>query len=458
MVATLGTTAHVRAQTPTVWFRIFLTDGQVIAAHGEFTRVDDHVVVQVPVAFAADGAPTTRAVTISAAAVDWAKTDTYREAVRRAQFEATGGARAYAAFSEEVAATLRDVALIPDPLERIRRLESARARLADWPAAHHGYRADDVASTLSVVDDLLNGMRAAAGQQAFTLAITSTTAEARAGAPPTPLLPPPSLREVIQQALGLASRVTDPAERIELLRVAAARLDDVDGVKEDWVRQARSTVRRQIRHEQRVSTAYARLRDWTIERTARLLAMADVRGLMKLRGEVRTRDAKLRGQRPAELAALLATLDVRLDAARRHRLLLERWAERRPALEQYAAVMQRHVGGGLSLTRALEEVKALSGPDAALLTRAEGQLAGSRVEADLVVVPDEARTLQQVWLSTQELAARALRVRRAAMRSGDMQQAWEASAAAAGALLLLQQLRDDLAALVRPPAPATVGL
>ena len=179
---------------------------------------------------------------------------------------------------------------------------------------------------------------------------------------------------------------------------------------------------------------------------------------MKLKNDVVKRDAKLQRQRPAEMASLMATVDVRLDDARRHRLLLERWTERRPVLERYASVVRRHVGDGLALSRALEEVKALAGPDPTLLTRAEGQLAGSRADADLVVVPDEARTLQQVWLSAQELAARALRGRRAAVRSGDMRQAWEASAAAAGALMLLQQLRNDAAALVRPPARPTVGL
>ena len=57
-----------------------------------------------------------------------------------------------------------------------------------------------------------------------------------------------------------------------------------------------------------------------------------------------------------------------------------------------------------------------------------------------------------MWLSAQQLAARALQARRAAIRSGNLQQAWEASAAAAGALMLLQQLRTDVPRLLRPPA------
>ena len=89
------------------WFRVFLTDGQVVSALGEFARVESAVVLHVPVGPIRDGRAETRAVTIPASVVDWPRTEAYREAVRRAQFAQVGGERAYAAFTEEVAATLR---------------------------------------------------------------------------------------------------------------------------------------------------------------------------------------------------------------------------------------------------------------------------------------------------------------------------------------------------------------
>ena len=92
-----------------------------------------------------------------------------------------------------------------------------------------------------------------------------------------------------------------------------------------------------------------------------------------------------------------------------------------------------------------------------LLTDAEAQLATARADAQRAPVPDEARTAHQVWLSAQQLATRALQTRRGAIRSGNLQQAWEASAAAAGALMLLQQLRVDVPALLRPPALPAIG-
>lgn len=451
--------ATVAAPASPAWFRVFLTDGRVLSVVGEFTRVDDLVVLQVPVQRpGAGGAGETRAVSVRADAVDWTRTEAYRDALRRAQFERAGGERAYAAFTEEVAATLRDVALLPDPLERIRRLEAARADLARWPAAHHGYRASDVAQTLSVVDDLLNGMRAAVGQQAFTLALTTGPAATPEPAP-APLLPPPTLQDLVAQALGLAPHVADPAERVLLLQSAQALLDDAPDVDRRWARTTRRQIHRQIRREEDVTRRYARLRTWMLGATTRLLAVADVRGLMRVREEIVARDVKLKTQRPAEVASMLATLDTRLDTARRHRLLLERWAERRPALDAYVAAVAPHLEVSAPLPRALEDVKALSGPDASLLSQAEAALLAAASDARRVQTPDEARATQQIWQSAQQLASRALAARRAAVRSGDLDEAWQASAAAAGALMLLQQLRADVPALARPPAlPVPTGL
>jgi len=438
------------------WFRLFLNDGQVLSLVGDFTRLDQVVMVQVPVAAPSEaGIAASRTVSIPAAAVDWVRTDAYREALRRAQLERSSGERAYAAFTEEVAATVRDVALLPDPLQRIQRLEAARVALAQWPATHHGYRADEVAQTLSVVDDLLNGMRAAAGQQTFALALTSS-ASPPLTTPPA-LLPPPTLQEVVTQALQLVPHLGDAAERTLLLQSAEAMLRSAPESDRRWARATLGQVRRQIKAEHGVTRRYERLRSWMLDTSARLLAMADVRGLMRVRQQVVERDTKLDGKRPDEVASLLATLDMRLERARRHRLLLERWNGRQPAVRAYAAVVSPHLAVAAALPRALEEVKALSGPDAGMLARADAQLAAADDDARRAEVPDDARRSHQMWLSAQQLARRALQTRRAAVRSGDLQQAWEASAAAAGALMLLQQLRVDVPGLLRPPALPASG-
>lgn len=442
------------ADDPTAWSRVYLADGQVLVTWGEHTRVDDQVVLQLPISIPAGAEPETRVVTVPATQIDWARTDAWLADVRRARAKQNDAERAYTVFTDDIAAELSDVARASDPAERIRRLEAIRARVKAWPAAHDGYRAEDVAQTLSVIDDILNGMRAAAGQQSFSLALS--TGPAVTPPPTTPEAAPPSTQDVVQQALLLAPRVS-ATERLPLLESVSLLLARAEGVDRDWLARTRRDVSRQVAAERRVITAYVRLREWLVSRASSLLASADVRGLLRLRQQVEQRDRKLKQQRPDDVAALLATLDAQVEAARAHRLALDRWMSRRPVLERYATAVRRHVVVDSPLMRALDDVKALAGPDAAMLTRAEGQLAGARVESDVLVVPEEARPIHQVWVASHQLASRALQTRRTAIARADVALAWEASSAAAGALMLFQQIRDDLDALVRRPAPPTVS-
>jgi hypothetical protein len=54
-------------------------------------------------------------------------------------------------------------------------------------------------------------------------------------------------------------------------------------------------------------------------------------------------------------------------------------------------------------------------------------------------------------VSAVQLADNAARIRREATLAGDMARAWDASSAAAGALMLGTKARTDILALLRPP-------
>jgi hypothetical protein len=73
-------------------------------------------------------------------------------------------------------------------------------------------------------------------------------------------------------------------------------------------------------------------------------------------------DDRLGRRRPQTTAALLATLDGRLDAARRLRLARDAWALRREGLVNY----QRRIRPALDRLRrssaGLEQIRQLSGP------------------------------------------------------------------------------------------------
>lgn len=430
-------------------FRLFLSDGTEVTTFGEFARVDDQVVAAVPVGPLDARVPELQTITLAASRVDWPRTDAYLQAVRLAQYTASTAERDYAAFAEDVAHTLDQVSTSPDPLARIRLVERARARLVDWPRQHYGYRQQDAIAMLAVLDDVLAGLRAAAGQQHFTLALSSG-----APAPPAPLLrAAPTLRDIVAQALALSRHVVAPAERVRLLGQVLGLLDSHREWDRSWARQVRRDARSMLDAEQKTTRAYASLRDRVLDRATSLLERADVRSLLALRADTVARDERLGRQRPSETAALLAHLDVQLGEARELRLALDRWEERRPVVESYVRVTSQLLDTLSPLARALDDIRALSGPSTADLDRADGVLAGAQVRLRQMPAPDEADAVQALMSATLQMAAGAVRSRRDALVSGDMNKAWEASAAAAGALMTLERVRGDLARLAAAPRP-----
>jgi len=69
-----------------------------------------------------------------------------------------------------------------------------------------------------------------------------------------------------------------------------------------------------------------------------------------------------------------------------------------------------------------------------------------------VVPPDECRSVHSLLASAAQLAGDAARIRSEAARAGDIGRAWDASAAAAGALMLSTRAKMEIQALVRLPA------
>jgi hypothetical protein len=189
----------------------------------------------------------------------------------------------------------------------------------------------------------------------------------------------------------------------------------------------------------------------TAERHARA---ADVGGVERVIRRALSEDDRLGQRRPQEMAALLATLDVKLDAARRLRLARDNWAMRAEAVHAYRAAAARP----LSLLRfsreSLDQIKRLAGPSHTRLQRLTTRMEeASRIIASLTV-PAEGAAVHAVLKSAVQFAARAAESRLRAVATREMLPAHEASAAAAGALMFLERATDDLGALGRLPGPA----
>ena len=421
-------------------YRLFLRDGSSVATIGEFARIGDGVVVTIGL-----GDRLTMA-TVPAAQVDWTRTDRYTESVRAAHYAATRGDADFAAMSAIVARTLSDVAVTPGRAAQLALAERARRQLSDWPREHSGYRAEEVRQTRALLDEVIAGLRAAAGQTNFDVAFVANVLPP----PPEPALPPPTLQDAIEQALRLSMLAAPGADRTALATEAHTALAAAPA--SPWVADARRRAQRILEGERKVDARYSALSQSTVRALDRPGRSSDVAGLLRVRARVVERDATLGRARPEAVQGLLALIDARLDAARRLQLARDQWASRAPALRRY----RRDAAPWLDLLAAhrstLDQIRALSGPSIDRLAAFDLALARLAPLLKTVVVPTDARAAHAAMLGAIGLAESASRGRARAIDSQNLSVAWEASAAAAGALQMAERAARDIDALLRPPA------
>jgi hypothetical protein len=140
-----------------------------------------------------------------------------------------------------------------------------------------------------------------------------------------------------------------------------------------------------------------------------------------------------------------------LDAARRLRLARDRWALRAPVLQAYQVAVRPAIDLFARLKPALEDIKSLSGTSPDGFIAMNGTIFSIVGRLSTVAPPDEFRAAHALLVSAVQMAENAARLRREAIVAGDIARAWNASSAAAGALMLGAQARTDIQALLRPP-------
>ncbi|MCL4845802.1 MAG: hypothetical protein KJ066_04665 [Acidobacteria bacterium] len=449
VVGTIVATCAARGQESAVpaLFTLVLRDGTSVSSYGEWARVGDRVVFSLPTSEVVD-VPTLHLASLPSAEVDWEATERARDAVRAARYAATRGDADFARLTSDIALLLNDAAAAPDPSRKLAAAREARRRLLAWPADHFGYRLDEVRQIAGLVDEVIDELRAAAGEDRFALSFVATTAP-----PPPVVLPPrPTLQESIGQVLSVARRTDATAERLSLLRTAVVMLDEHEpSLPPAWREATRAAATADIVVEVRTDRQYASLGARVLARAARAASRADVRGVERTLRELREADARLGARRPAEVAGLVAAIDARLDAARRLRLARDRWASKAPALRAYARAVRRPLDELARARPLLDDIRALAGPAVDDLTTLEARMARLIHDVAGITTPPDVAAPHAVLTSGLQLADHAVRLRREAIRTGDLRTAWDASAAAAGALLLLDRARDDVARAVAPP-------
>src|SRR5438067_1472352 len=178
---------------------------------------------------------------------------------------------------------------------------------------------------------------------------------------------------------------------------------------------------------------------------------ADVRGLERLRRALSQRDQALGAKRPDAVASLVAAVEEKLDAARKLQLARDRFTIRAPVLLEYRAAIRTPMDLFARLVPALEAVRALSGSSPASLATIQQNVARILALAAAIVPPEEVAAAHALLVSAAQLAGNAAQLRREATVASDMARAWDASSAAAGALMLGAKARTDIRTLLRPP-------
>ncbi len=433
-------------------YRIFLQDGSTLVSYGDFARVADRVVFSIPIGALDTPSPALHLVSISETAVDWDRTERYAEAIRAQRYAETRGEADFDALSSDVARALTDVARTKDPARRLALASNARRALAAWPAAHYGYRAADVAQLSFLMDEAIADLRAAAGQSRFDLELVATATPLP---PNVPTLPAPTLRESIEQALSAARVTPDATERVSLLQTVVSNLEQIEGPDTSavaWTSTLRAKASTELATELKTDKTYGDL-------VAQMIAVADekakradvgaIEGLVKATLKA---DDKLGRRRPQVTAALLATLDARLDAARRLRLARDAWVLRQRAVREYEGRIRSALNRFRRSTTSLQQIKQLAGPSPDALPSLAERITNAWGDLKVIKPPAEAEAAHSMLIAAFQMAVRAAVSRRSAIKGTDMSTAWEASSAAAGALMLLERARDELRKLTAPPA------
>lgn len=431
--------------------RVFLNNTEsTLVSYGEIAMVGDRAVFSMPIP-RPSGNPSLQLISIPSDRVDWTKTNRYAESARASHYLSTRAATDYIRLTNEVAQALNEVPRVADPARRLQILEAQRQRLAEWPPAHFNFNAAEVQQTLAYLDETIADLRASSGVAQFSLNLTASAG------PVTviePTQPPPSLKEAIEQVLLASTLAESSVDRSVLLVTALNELrGNLNLLPPEWAEATGIAVRSEIAETVQVEREYQLLSQKMIRTATDYARAADVRSIVKLQSDIELRDAAMGRRRPDMMASLNASVAEQLEAAQRLRLARDHWAARIPAIRRYNVALAPAMDRFAVLRPPLDDIRALAGSGAATLALV------SRLTNEILKVmarvapPEELASAHALFASAVQLADSAGRIRSEAVQTGNINRAWDASSAAAGALLLFTQASSQIQAALRQPQP-----
>jgi hypothetical protein len=379
--------------------------------------------------------------------VDWPRTDRHAASARYQRYAATRGEDDFLRLNNDVAAVLNEILLTKDRARALQIAERARATLAGWPREHYGYRQQDVQEIVAVLDEAISRLRAP-GVPSFNVTLVAMTPEIEL----EPHVPVPGIREQLDQIFRMAALTDRASERVSLWQSAVALLGEAGtSIPARDIAALRQRAQRQIREEHAVDARYTQLARRLMTQATRGAARASIGDVQRVLDRITREDSRLGRRRPDVVQSLLASVQGQLDAARRLRLLRDQWTIRRSLYRGY----QRAVGSQLlQLVKSqpsLEAIRRLEGPSPNALMAMRARLSGGAERLNRMSVPGELRATHDLLVGSWRFAESALNGRFDAIQTANVTTAWEASSAAAGSLMLLSRVQQEIRALLEPP-------
>jgi len=249
----------------------------------------------------------------------------------------------------------------------------------------------------------------------------------------------------------LASLTDQPSERLTLLQTARAMLDAAGAAVTPNAVALRESLEIRIKGELDVERRYANLSRRIVLASSREASRARVAGVQTVLARIDNEDLKLGRRRPDVVAALRASVNADLDAARILRLRRDQWLLRQGVYQEYQRMVGSQLMGLVKARSSLESIRRLDGPQLSTLQTLRSRLSGGAERLERLRVPDEMRATHDLVVGAWRFAENATRQRADAVASGNMGRAWEASSAAAGALMMLTRAQQNIRELLELP-------
>jgi hypothetical protein len=362
--------------------------------------------------------------------------------MRAAYYAATRGEVDYQTMTVSIAGALEDLARATDATKRLEIAEAARTKLAAWAATSYHYREEDVQELAGLLDLVINELRVSAGQSGFSLSLVARNPARE----PEPLLPAPTLEESIALAFGAAEAADNDDERLAILGAAQAVV-----AADPSATELRGLVRSRLEEERKAVASYAALRADVTRRAEAAARRGDAQSLEALRAEVVERDRALGRRRPAQVQGLLDELKTKLESVEKRASDVARYTATRGQLLAYERQIRPALSGLDGMSPILIFIREVQEMAFERVINSANRLDRLLEHAQRIVPPDALRTVHETIISALRMAREAMSRRRLADVSGRAQVAREASSAAAGALLLMDQGRRDLVRGLYPP-------